>query len=282
MPLSKSARRALASWLPASPEEKVLVVLNRPLKSTMSSLRRRKFTAPVDAAGKTWRRTVRPGMPRRRTAEGHTNGTLPAFFWRLGTDSMKCAKRRFVEDAWRLDLGAVLRSCRAMTATPAARWSASPGAAAVGAVVVPVSRRGVPVGQIVLDVLRTGRRGEVQIVGGLGCGTVAEIRADAAPLVGYRWTFECPVTGQRCRSLFLPPGAAGFASSAAHGLAYAVTCERPAARRCRRAVKLRRALGEVPVVVSGPLPDRPAEMRGGTYLRRCAEIEAVERLLEIA
>jgi hypothetical protein len=187
-----------------------------------------------------------------------------------------------LEDAWRLDLGAALRSCRVMTATPAARWPASPGAATFCAVPVTVTRRGVPVGQVLLDVMRTGRRGQVQVAAGQGVGSVAEIRADAARVVGYRWTFECPVTGARCRSLYLPPGAAGFASRQAHGLTYRCLYEPPATRRCRRAVKLRRALGEVPAVVAGSLPERPAGMQTGTYLRRCMELVAVEWLLEVA
>jgi hypothetical protein len=195
---------------------------------------------------------------------------------------MKCAKRRFVEDAWRLDLGAVLRQLRAMTPTPAACWPALPGAATFGAVVVPVSRRGVPAGQILLDVLRIGRHGQVRIVAGLGCGTVVEIRADAAPLVGYRWTFECSVTGLRCRSLYLPPGAAGFASRQAHGLTYSCLYERPLARRYRRATKLRHALGEIPAMVGGELPPAPVGMLSQTHRRRCAELAAVEAVLEVA
>jgi hypothetical protein len=58
MPLSRSARSALASWLPASPQEKTLDGVNRPLKSTMANLKRRQFAAPADAAGKIWVRTA--------------------------------------------------------------------------------------------------------------------------------------------------------------------------------------------------------------------------------
>jgi hypothetical protein len=130
--------------------------------------------------------------------------------------------------------------------------------------------------------MRTGRTGEMRIIAGPGCGTVAEMRAVAMPLIGFRWAFACPVTGRRCHVLYLPAGAAAFASRQGHGLVYASTCERPAARRYRRAGKLRRRLGEVPAVVTGPLPDPPPGMRGGTYLRRCAEIAAVEAVLEVA
>jgi hypothetical protein len=189
---------------------------------------------------------------------------------------------RFAEDALRLDLGDLLRACRLMTPAPQARWPASPGAAVLPAVPVIVTRCGVLVGRVVVDVMRTGRTGEMRIIAGPGCGTVAEMRAVAMPLIGYRWGFACPLALRRCNVLYLPPGAVTFACREAHGLIYAVTCERPAARRCRRATKLRRYLGEVPAVVTGPLPDAPAGMTERVYLRRCAEIEEAERLLEIA
>lgn len=195
---------------------------------------------------------------------------------------MKCAERRFTEDALRLDLGAVLRSCRVMTPTPAARWPASPGAATFVAVPVNITRCGFPVGQVLLDVMRSGRLGQVQVIAGHGAGSAAETRADAVRVVGYRWTFECPVTGQRCRSLYLPAGAIGFASRQAHGLTYRSLYEPRLERRFRKATKLRHALGEVPALVGGELPPAPVGMLARTHRRRCAKIQAVEGLLEVA
>ena len=39
---------------------------------------------------------------------------------------------------------------------------------------------------------------------------------------GYRWWFRCPITGERARTLHLPPGEAYFAARKAWGLAYSV------------------------------------------------------------
>jgi hypothetical protein len=167
-----------------------------------------------------------------------------------------------------------------MTATPAARWPASPGAAALVAVPVIVTRRGIPVGIALVDVMRSGRHGQMQIIGGPGAGTVVEMKAEAVRQVGYRWRFACPLTEGQCNVLYMPPDAASFASWQGHGLVYAVTRERPLARRYRHARRLRRCLGEVLPEVTGPLPVRPVAMRGETYLRRCAEITALEAVLE--
>lgn len=195
---------------------------------------------------------------------------------------MKPAARHLVENALRLDLADVLRACRAMTPAPAARWPASPGSALFAAVPVPITQRGAPVGIVVVDVLRTGRTGQILILGGYGAGSVAELKANAARLIGFRWGLSCPLTKRRCRTLYLPRGAAYFASRQGHGLTYASLYEPPSVRRYRHAARLRSRLGEASPVVSGPLPDAPAGMRGGTYRARCAEILAAEAVLEVA
>jgi hypothetical protein len=117
-----------------------------------------------------------------------------------------------VEDAIRLDLGALLRACRAMTPKPEARWPASPGAAVFPAVSVPVTGRYVPAGCVVINVMRSGRTGQVQVIAGLGCGTVVELKAEATRLIDFRWDFTCPLSGRRCRTLYLPAGATVFGS----------------------------------------------------------------------
>jgi hypothetical protein len=53
-------------------------------------------------------------------------------------------------------------------------------------------------------------------------------------------------------------------------------------RRYRHAQRLRRTLGEILPEVSGPLPDRPATMRGGTYARHCTAIREAEAELLLA
>lgn len=88
------------------------------------------------------------------------------------------------------------------------------------------------------------------------------------------------MTGRRCRTLYLPAGAAVFGSRQGYGLTYHCLYEPFLARRYRHARRLRRSLGEILPEVGGPLPDRPVGMRGGTYLRRCADIRAAEGLLE--
>jgi hypothetical protein len=190
--------------------------------------------------------------------------------------------RHFAENALRLDLADVLQACRSLTPAAKARWPASPGATVLAAVPVPVTRRGLPVGRVLLDVLRLGRHGQARVIDGPGIGTVMELKAEAARLIGFRWGLSCPLTGERCRVLYLPPGAAVFGSRQGHGLAYRSLYEPPLVRRYRHARRLRRCLGEVLPEVTGPLPVRPATMRGGTYLRRCMELAAVEAVLEDA
>jgi hypothetical protein len=196
---------------------------------------------------------------------------------------MKSAARRFTEDSLRLDLSAVLQSCRALTPSPAARWPASPGSANFVAVPAVVTRRGRPVAQVLVDVMRLERHGQITIVAGPGAGSVAEIRAVAARMVGFRWQFQCALTGKGCRSIYLPVGAVWFGSRTAHRLTYRSLHERPLVRRYRKATRLRHALGEDPPAVTGPLPGRPPAMPGWVYRLRCAALVAAEAgLLEVA
>jgi hypothetical protein len=63
------------------------------------------------------------------------------------------------------------------------------------------------------------------------------------PFGGCRWWFVCPSTRGRVCKLYLPPGAARFASRRAYRLGYRCQRETPADRALSREFKLRRQLG---------------------------------------
>lgn len=64
------------------------------------------------------------------------------------------------------------------------------------------------------------RRGQVLIYPpGERC-YVVQVASDPQPFGGRRWWFVCPLTGRCVSALYLPPGAARFASRQAHGLSY--------------------------------------------------------------
>jgi len=91
---------------------------------------------------------------------------------------------------------------------------------------------------------------------------------------GHRWWFRCPVTGERARTLHLPPGGAGFASRKAWGLAYRVEhltrFDRPFEKVFRTQRKLNGAQG------LGLGLARPKGMWLRTYARHVARLEALD------
>lgn len=92
---------------------------------------------------------------------------------------------------------------------------------------------------------------------------------------GLRWWFTCPRTGRRASVLYLPPGAAMFASRAAYRLAYPSQREQDFDRLAEKSHRLRERLGGEPGF--GNYIPRPKGMHRRTYERICREIWAAER-----
>ncbi len=106
-----------------------------------------------------------------------------------------------------------------------------------------------------------------------------EMRAEPCTLGGRRWSFRCPRTWRRCRTLYLPNGAYRFASRAAYRLVYQSQrvsemdrCHAKLARLCRK-------VGASYSSAGAALPPRPSRMRRRTYDRLLEEwFETEDRL----
>lgn len=86
------------------------------------------------------------------------------------------------------------------------------------------------------------------------------------PFGGRRWWLICPDSGVRTSTLYMPTGAARFASRQAHQLGYRTQRLGARGRAEEREVKVRMALGGAGEP-GGPLPDKPKGMRWATYRR---------------
>ena len=94
-----------------------------------------------------------------------------------------------------------------------------------------------------------------------------ELQAEPCNFGGRRWSFVCPRTWRRCRTLYLPNGGYRFASRAAYRLAYQSQrvgdmdrCHAGLARLCRKVGAAYKGAGY-------GFPPRPKGMRRGTYDR---------------
>ncbi len=184
--------------------------------------------------------------------------------------------RGSVEKALRLDAGALIRAVRAQHPELWARWSRT-GEATLLPLSVLLTRGGGPAGEAGVMLALDGTRAAAELPNGDAVALVAL----PTNLPGLRrWWWRCPWLGHAGASLYLPPGADGFASRQAHGLRYRSLSERPAERAAHKARKLRVQLGDVSPVLGGRLPDMPLRMRWPTYTRLCDAIrEAEERAL---
>ncbi|ACL63271.1 hypothetical protein [Methylobacterium nodulans] len=99
--------------------------------------------------------------------------------------------------------------------------------------------------------------------------------ATAQPFGGWRWWFICPKAGTRTAKLYLPSGAAIFASRQAHRLAYWSQRESPRNRAISRAFKLRHQLGDRHGGI-GCYIDKPKGMHRSTFERRIARLQRAE------
>lgn len=104
----------------------------------------------------------------------------------------------------------------------------------------------------------------------------APIALDATrqPLGGVRWWFRCPVTGARCRKVYLPPNSKRFASRAAHGLAYRSQSRDRYHRAIVTAHRIRCAL-HAPLDI-GEEVERPSRMHRKTFDRHMSRLDAAE------
>jgi hypothetical protein len=97
-------------------------------------------------------------------------------------------------------------------------------------------------------------------------------------LGGWRWWFECPLTGRRVAKLHLPPGATKFASRHAYRLAYTSQRETPRDRALSRAFKARGRLGSEGGI--GDYIPKPKGMRWKTFERLMARVAAAEDIVD--
>ncbi len=87
------------------------------------------------------------------------------------------------------------------------------------------------------------------------------------PFGGRQWWFLCPISGRRCRKLFLPAGGRRFLSRQAYGLGYLSQRITPASRAQRTIGKLCRRLGGEWGVSVIDFPPKPKGMRWAIYQR---------------
>lgn len=73
---------------------------------------------------------------------------------------------------------------------------------------------------------------------------------------GERWYAICPITGGRCATVVLPPGASYFASVKGWGVAYGSQRESPVYRACRAADKAERQLQRMSKYARKPTRER--------------------------
>ncbi|MDR6846819.1 hypothetical protein [Sphingomonas sp. BE137] len=91
---------------------------------------------------------------------------------------------------------------------------------------------------------------------------------------GRRWWMRCPVTGERVRCLYLPPGGARFASRKALGLSYRVERLTRFDRPFEKLFRAQRRLGEVQGLGAGL--KRPKGMWNRTYARHACRFDALD------
>lgn len=99
---------------------------------------------------------------------------------------------------------------------------------------------------------------------------------------GFMWYAWCPLGGGLARKLYLPNGAAMFASRSAYRLRYAVQNEGALDRAHRRLAKTYRRLGDDYGGIDSVRPAKPRWMRQRTYDRLCQRIERDEDALDWA
>ena len=102
------------------------------------------------------------------------------------------------------------------------------------------------------------------------------------PFGGLQWWFHCPITGRRCRKLFLPNGARTFACRQAYGLHYRSQAEGAVERARRRIRRVSRRLGGDGGGLTDDLPQKPKWMRRATYEALLEKAWSAEEVIDEA
>ena len=111
------------------------------------------------------------------------------------------------------------------------------------------------------------RHGDVHGYGHRAQDYIAPLTTTAPPFGGVQWWFRCPITGRRCRKLFLPNGARTFACRQACGLHYRSQAQGAVERAHRRIRRESWRLGGDGGGMTAGLPQKPKWMRHATYER---------------
>lgn len=91
---------------------------------------------------------------------------------------------------------------------------------------------------------------------------------------GRRWWLRCPVTGERARTLHLPPAGSRFASRKALGLSYRVERLGRFDRPFEKLFRAQRRLGAAQGLGAGL--ERPKGMWGRTFARHATRFDALD------
>lgn len=111
---------------------------------------------------------------------------------------------------------------------------------------------------------------------GVGWSTPQAISLTALPqhFGGHRWWLRCPMTGERARTLHLPPGGNRFASRKALGLSYRVERLNRFDRPFEKLFRAQRRLGNGQGL--GIALERPKGMWQRTFARHEERFEALD------
>lgn len=99
---------------------------------------------------------------------------------------------------------------------------------------------------------------------------------------GLQWWFFCPLTGRRCRKLFLPNGGPVFACRQAYRLHYGSQAEGPVERARRRIRRVSRGLGGDGSASLDDLPPKPKGMHRSTYRRMQEQAWGAQEVVDTA
>lgn len=175
-----------------------------------------------------------------------------------GNRSWKRTSPSLVEDAFKLDLGDLVRTGQLVPgATVTELWD----------VHTPLSNRSMMIGYYVdLTSLDDATITLMFDIDGVEHCQHVHLTATKPRLGGLRLWFLCPVTGHRARVLYLPEGKTRFASREAYGLSYRSQRDSALFRSIARAQKIRARLGG-DLSIHSPFPARPRGMHRRTYAR---------------
>lgn len=193
-----------------------------------------------------------------------------------GYGSGRPVERAVLEDGFPLDLGKLIReglirpgSWMSSLIWRQVRSGEKTGSASYIATMNEAARSGV----LQLSYRITDHRGEHHDI-------VEPIPLEALPqpFGGLMWYFRCPLTGRRCRKLYLLPGGLRFATRQAWRAGYLSQRQAPHDRALSQAFKIRERLGNTSGI--GMPVDRPCGMHWTTYDGHMERLEHYEEIVE--